>query len=369
MPSPKAIIHLNRLVNNFNMINESLKNQEIMPVMKANAYGHGAVDCAKALERAGCNYFSVFTIDEGLELRNAGIDSNILILSKLDISRIQEAVDKNLTLNVSSINDVDSIIIFLEQNGLSPKFHLKIETGMTRLGFELEEISAVIKKLMEFKNLKCEGIYTHFATSDEGDLSFAIRQKEKFQNAIESAIKLGFNFTIKHISNSGGLLNDISTDTEIIRLGILLFGIYPSNEVPKKFSLQPVLEFKAPIIDVRKVNAGTRVSYGGLYKVKKKSNIGIIQCGFADGFPRPWYEKGFVSYRGKYFKIAGRVCMDQFMVDFGNYEPNIGDDVLIFGSNSNDEILVETICKEINTSPYVVTAALKGRTQWSFQSD
>jgi len=185
----------------------------------------------------------------------------------------------------------------------------------------------------------------------------------------KSSVEIPSTFSGKIESIKVKVGDKVSKGDLILNIASSSQRLQSSNEVPKKFPLQPVLEFKAPIIDLRKVNPGTRVSYGGLYKVEKKSNIGIIQCGFADGFPRPWYEKGFVSYMGNDFRIAGRVCMDQFMVDFRNYEPNIGDDVLIFGSNSNDEILVETICKEINTSPYVVITALKGRTEWSFQYD
>ena len=367
MNHPKAIVHLNRLARNYKTLSKSLDRKRLMAVVKANAYGHGAVECSKTLEDQGCDFFSVFTTEEAIELRNAGLKSDILILCKLEIGSIQTAIDNNLIVNISSIDDLNSIIFFLEKNGLCPRFHMKIETGMNRLGFDLGDISSAIGKLLDYKNLNCEGIYTHYATSDEGDLSYAHLQQERFEQALEIANEMGYTFKYKHISNSGGLLNDLSSNTNMLRLGILLYGIYPSKDVEKKYALEPVLEFKAPIVDFRKVQKGSMVSYGGLYTTKKDTIIGIVQCGFADGFPRPWFEKGYIKYNGKSFKIAGRVCMDQFMVDFENEIPIIGDEVLIYGSDGKDCIPVETISNAIKTSPYTITTVLKKRTKWVFK--
>ena len=367
MNHPKAIVHLDRLARNYKILSNSLNDKRLMAIVKANAYGHGAIECSKTLEGQGCDSFSVFTIEEAKELRNAGLKSDILLLSKLEKESIQTAIDNDLIVNISSIDDLDSIILFLEKNGLSPRFHMKIETGMNRLGFDLSDISLAIGKLLNYKNLNCEGIYTHYATSDEGDLSYAHLQQERFEKALEIANEMGYTFKYKHISNSGGLLSELSSNTNMLRIGILLYGIYPSKHVEKKYVLEPVLEFKAPIVDYRNAKKGATVSYGGLYTTKKDTIIGIIQCGFADGFPRPWFEKGYVSYNGKSFKIAGRVCMDQFMVDFENEIPKIGDEVLIYGSDGKDCISVETISNAINTSPYTITTALKKRTNWVFK--
>ena len=171
MNHPKAIVHLDRLDRNYKILSNSVNGKRIMAVVKANAYGHGAIECSKTLEDQGCDFFSVFTVEEAKELRNAGLKSDILILSKLEKESIQAAIDNDLIVNISSIDDLDSIISFLEKNGLSPRFHMKIETGMNRLGFDLSDISLAIGKLLDYKNLNCEGIYTHYATSDEGDLS------------------------------------------------------------------------------------------------------------------------------------------------------------------------------------------------------
>jgi alanine racemase len=149
----------------------------------------------------------------------------------------------------------------------------------------------------------------------------------------------------------------------LIRVGMLLYGVSPSDEVPMDVDVEPVMSFCGPIVNVRKVIAGTQVSYGGVYTTKKDTNIGVIQTGFADGFPRPWYEKGFVSYKGQYFRIAGRVCMDQLMVDFGDTEPEEGEEVLFFGKKDGNEIPVEMIAKEIASTTYILLTAIHGRTK------
>jgi alanine racemase len=149
----------------------------------------------------------------------------------------------------------------------------------------------------------------------------------------------------------------------MIRVGMLLYGVLPSDEVPMDISVEPVMSFCGPIVNVRKVPAGTQVSYGGVFTTEKETNIAVVQAGFADGFPRPWYEKGFVGYKGQTYKIAGRVCMDQFMVDFGDVEPDEGEEVLFFGKKDGNEIAVETIAREINTTTYVLLTAIHGRTE------
>ena len=361
MNNPKAIVHLDRLDRNYKILSNSVNGKRIMAVVKANAYGHGAIECSKTLEDQGCDFFSVFTVEEAKELRNAGLKSDILILSKLEKESIQAAIDNDLIVNISSIDDLDSIISFLEKNGLSPRFHMKIETGMNRLGFDLSDISFSIGKLLDYKNLNCEGIYTHYATSDEGDLSYAHLQRKRFEQALEIANEMGYTFKYKHISNSGGLLNELSSNTNLLRLGILLYGIYPSKDVEKKYVLEPVLEFKAPIVDYRKTQKGAMVSYGGLYTTKKDTTIGIIQCGFADGFPRPWFEKGYVFYNGKSFKIAGRVCMDQFMVNTNLQKIPVGEEAVILGQMGNQSITAEEMASELGTIPYEILTGLNQR--------
>lgn len=363
---PKAYIHLDRLVHNYNVVKKAVNDNRIMAVVKANGYGHGAVKCAQALAREGCDSFAVFTFDEAVELRDAGIEEEILIFSRMQKEFLAEAVDRNITLNISHPDDLDLLAGFHDECGDSPVVHLKVDTGMTRLGVTFDIAGEVLDKLVNNPGIRCEGIYSHYATADEGDLSYAEWQLERFEQILKTAKDSGLDFKVRHFSNSGTVLNLPQSGYDIVRVGMLLYGAFPSDEVPTDLDIKPVMEFRGPIVHVRRVTAGTKVSYGGVWASEKDTAIGVIQTGFADGFPRPWYEGGTVSYNGKRYPLAGRVCMDQLMVDFGNDEAVAGEEVLFFGENGQDSIHVEEIAKAIGSTTYVLVTAIHGRSERIF---
>ncbi len=367
MIGPKAIIHLDRLKSNYDLFKEKVNNLPIMSVVKANGYGHGGVACAKALETHGCRFFAVFSIEEGIELRKAGIQSDILIFSRIDANSLPEAILHKLTLNLCHEADLPLLIKYAEENGGCPTVHLKVDTGMTRLGIDIHNAENIIHQLKEHPEVPCEGIYSHFATADEGDLSFAHAQESKFKSVIKIAENIGFTFKYIHFSNSGAVINLNQSVTNMVRVGMSLYGAFPSQEVPMDIPIQPVLEFKAPIVNIRKVPAGTPVSYGGVFTTESESTIGVIQCGFADGIPRPWYQNGHVMFKGKKYKIAGRICMDQFMVDFEGQEPHVGEEVLIMGDGEDGCVRMEEIARSINSTPYVISTGISGRTRRIYQ--
>ncbi|MBC8345223.1 MAG: alanine racemase [Candidatus Marinimicrobia bacterium] len=367
MVGPKAIIHLDRLKTNFDLIKNQVNDPPIMAVVKANGYGHGGVACARVLESYGCGFFAVFTMDEGIELRQAGIQSDILIFSRIDASRLEEAVQHQLTLNLCHEVDIPTLTHFFKKNGVCPKVHLKVDTGMTRLGIDLDAAEKIIQKLKNHPELQCEGIFSHFATADEGDLSYAHEQELKFKSVLEIAEKIGYGFTHIHFSNSGSVINLDQSVYNMVRVGMVLYGAFPSHEVPTDIPIKPVMEFIAPIVTVRNVPAGTPVSYGGVFTTISESNIGVIQCGFADGIPRQWYQKGHIMFKGNKYKIAGRICMDQFMVNFEDIEPDVGEEVLIMGDGKDGCIRMEEIAEAIDSTPYVLATGIGGRTQRIFQ--
>ena len=363
MRGPKAIINLDHLKSNFSIIQKFLNGKKIMAVVKANGYGHGSVPCSLALENHGCDFFGVFSIEEGIELRNAGIQSDILVFSALDPFRLNEAVKNNLILNISDISHIAPLIDFHEETNTIPRIHIKVDTGMTRLGFSIDSFNDLIELLIKHSEIKCEGIYSHFATADEGDFSYAVDQEEKFKRILDLTQKLDYPIKNIHFSNSGATLNIEQDYCNITRVGMLLYGALPSNELEKILPVKPVLNFKAPIVSIRSVPKNTFVSYGCAYKTTSKTNIVVVQCGFADGFPRSWFEDGYICYNGNKYNIAGRICMDQFMVDFGNVIPKIDDNVLMIGKDGSDEIRFETIASALKTTPYVLATAIGGRTQ------
>lgn len=234
---------------------------------------------------------------------------------------------------------------------------------MTRLGISYEDAQNILNDLMYSPEIDCEGIYSHFATADEGDPTYAKWQFDQFNEVLKMAEKMEFPIKYRHFSNSGAILNLPETKLNMVRVGMLLYGAYPSDEVPRSLNLKPVMEFIAPIVAVRKVPKGTFISYGGKFKTDRETNIGVIQCGFADGFPRPWYVDGHVMYKKKKFKIAGRVCMDQLTVDFGDTVPEVGETVLLMGEGMHGSLLAEEIGQKIDSTTYVLFTAIGGRTE------
>ena len=323
---PKVYIDLLQLKKNYHIVKSEVGEIPIMATVKANAYGHGAVEVSKALEQEGVRYLAVFTIDEGIELRDAGIKTDIFIYAKFDPTRVQEASKHNLTLNISSFDDLKAL---KAHNGNSVKVHLKIDTGMTRLGVPYEQAEDFLKEANQIESIELEGLYSHFATADEGDLSYANSQLSKFNDIIEISKKLDISFAFIHCSNSGAILNVQNSRFNMVRAGMLLYGAFPSDEVPQELPIKPVMTFTAPVVEIRDVKAGTQISYGGVYTTKSDTRIAVIQAGFADGIPRPWYIDGFVKFQNQDFKITGRICMDQLMIDIGTADIKYGDEILI----------------------------------------
>ena len=369
MIGPKAIIHLDRLIHNYNEIKRHVGAVPLMTVVKANSYGHGAIPIAQALQKEGVKYFAVFTFEEAKELRENRIVEKILVFGRMNREFVEEAADLNITLNLSQMEDLDILQELFLRTHKRPKVHLKIDTGMTRLGISYDDAQSVLSDLMYSPEIDCEGIYSHFATADEGDPTYAKWQFQQFTNVIKMAKKMGFPIKYRHFSNSGAILNLPETKLNMMRVGMLLYGAYPSDEVPRSLDLKPVMEFIAPIVTVRRVPKGTFISYGGKFKTNRETNIGVVQCGFADGFPRPWYVDGHVLYKGKKYKIAGRVCMDQLTVDFGDIIPEIGDNVLLMGEGENGSLHAEEIGQKIDSTTYLLFTSIGGRTERIFVND
>ena len=352
---PKVYIDLHQLKKNYQIVKSEVGEIPIMATVKANAYGHGAVEVSKALEEEGVRYLAVFTIDEGIELRDAGIKTDIFIYAKFDPSRIDEALKYNLTLNISSFDDLKAL---KAHDGNTIRVHLKIDTGMTRLGVPYEQAEDFLKEANQIESIELEGLYSHFATADEGDLSYANSQLRKFNDIIEISKKLDISFAFIHCSNSGAILNVQDSRFNMVRAGMLLYGAFPSDEVPQELPIKPVMTFTAPVVEIRDVKAGTQISYGGVYTTKSDTRIAVIQAGFADGIPRPWYIDGFVKFQNQDFKITGRICMDQLMIDIGTADIKYGDEILIFGSNEHGSIDINHIAKKIDSTSYVLVTAL-----------
>ena len=364
MIGPKAYIDSTRLKNNILNIKKSIGDRHLMLVIKANGYGHGATKIANIVRSDNSIIFCTFSIGEALEIRNNGIDNKILIFSKLQEEWIHLAQEHNIWVNASNFDDLLLLAKFFIKNKKCPKIHLKFDTGMTRLGFDQNDSQNVFDYILQNPFLPVEGIYSHFSTADEGELSFVKTQMERFKIILGNGEKKGIQFNYVHCSNSGAILNNYAREFNAVRVGMLAYGIAPSEEVTMSINVEPVMSFCGPIVNLRRVPKNTPISYGGIYLTKNVTNIGVVQMGFADGIPRAWYENGYVAYNGNHYNIAGRICMDQFMVDFGDTKPDLGDEVLVFGKKENNFIPVETIAKDTKTTTYVLLTAINGRTEY-----
>ena len=364
MIGPKAYIHSSRMKNNISQIKKSIFDKNLMVVVKADGYGHGALNVVNILASDKDLIFCTFSIEEALEIRRNGIKNRIFIFSKLQENWLKLALENNIWINASHIEDLKILTKYFKKYKACPKIHLKFDTGMTRLGFDLKDHNKVYDYITQNSFLPIEGIYSHFSTADEGDPSFVETQLEIFNTILKNGKERGISFHFVHCSNSGAILNNYGDTFNTVRVGMLAYGVAPSDEVPMTINVEPVMSFCGPIVNLREVPKNTPISYGGIYITKKKTNIGVIQMGFADGVPRSWYENGYVSYKGVNYNIAGRICMDQFMVDFGDIKPKVGDEVLVFGKRKNDFIPIEVIAKKTNTTTYVLLTAIHGRTEY-----
>ncbi|MEW6095821.1 MAG: alanine racemase [bacterium] len=339
-------INLANITHNIGQIHRLVgENVEIMPIVKANAYGHGAVEVAKTAINAGANKLGVTSLSEGIELRSAGIYTPILILSPLDIDQTKKAIDNQLTLAISSIADIKELI-----NLNQPiKIHLKIDTGMGRLGIQCGEISKLIDILRSKPaNLEIEGILSHFAQADCDDNSYTYQQFNKFQDVINHLSQAGINIPIKHISNSAGILKFKEMHLNLVRPGIMIYGLYPAPNIPKTVALRPVMTFKAKIVQLRKIPQGYRISYGSTYITDKETLIATIPVGYADGYNRLLSNKAQVTIKGFRAPIVGRVTMDFCMLNVNDIpEVAIGDEVILFGECPSVDELAQ-ICNTIN---------------------
>ena len=320
-----------------------------MPVVKADAYGHGAVMLSKAAERIGIDYLAVAFLEEALELRRNQIRTKILVFNYVEKDFVKIAVENNITLTMFSWKQLEDYKNLKEK----PVVHINVDTGMNRVGVKIDEARKFYKKLLE-NSFEVEGIYTHFAVADslkKEDIEFTKKQYEKFGS-------LDIDVPIKHVCNSGASITGIVPYHNYVRLGIASYGLMPSNEV-KDEHLKPVLTWKSVVSHVKYIEKGESVSYGRTFIADGKMKVATIPVGYADGFWRHLSNIGEVLINGKRRKILGRVCMDQFVVEGEGV--NEGDEVILIGTQGNERITAEEIAEKVGTINYEVTCRISKR--------
>ena len=323
-------------------------------VIKADGYGHGALKIAKSLVCLGVDYFAVATIDEALELREGGIDIPILILGFTPPQYARILAENNITQCVYSLEYANLIEEVIKKTNLMLKIHIKIDSGMGRIGFSSFDFDRTVRDIKSVVSRDCfiaEGIFTHFAVADGGDggSAYTRGQYERFLSVISELEVKGVTFKIKHCANSATIIDYPEMALDMVRMGIALYGLEPSSDVVKRVDLKPAMTFKSVITLVKKIEAGQSVSYGCNYTASSTRKIASVGAGYADGFERH-NTGGFVLVGGKRATVIGNICMDQFMIDVTNIDCKIGDEVILFGDSEGilSADIVADKCKTIN---------------------
>ncbi len=358
-----AEINLDNIKFNLDNIKKLLKKDtKICGVVKANAYGHGAVQIAKLLEREKVDYLAVARLEEGIELRENNIEAPILCLGYIPDGAIRNAIINKITMTVYSLEMAEKISELAQQINESVNIHIKIDTGMSRIGFQPNEESVKnIVLISQLKNIKIEGMYTHFAKADEEDKQYTYLQAEKYNYMLNSLEEEGIQIPIKHVSNSAAIMECPDLNFDMVRCGIILYGHYPSDEVMKdRIELRTSMKLKSRIAHIKEVNSDIGISYGWKYKTNSKEKIVTIPIGYADGFTR--MQNNAKIYINNYpFDVVGRICMDQCMIKIDkDIDIKIGDEVIIFGEG---DATVERIATDLGTINYEILCMVSRRVE------
>ena len=318
---------------------------KLMAIIKADAYGHGAVMVAQTLEDVADAY-GVAILEEGVELRQAGINKPILILGYTPAPLYSAMIKYDIATAVFEYDMAKKMSDTAEKMEKKAKVHIKLDTGMSRIGFKQDDESlAVIKKIAELPGIEIEGCFTHFATMDEKDKTKAMKQFERYMDFVKRIEDAGIKIPVKHVSNSAGIIEKPEVNLDMVRDGICVYGMYPSEEVDKtKLKLTPAMEIKSYVSFVKTLKAGVEIGYGGTYTTTNETVVATIPVGYADGYSRALSNRGRVLIKGKSFPIIGRICMDQFMADVTDIpEAEEGDQVTLIGRDGEECITVEEL--------------------------
>ena len=342
-----AEVSLSAIGHNIDEVRQRLApGVKLLAVIKADAYGHGAVRVGKYLEdRVDC--FAVATLEEAVELRENGIRLPILILGYTSPSQYEDLVAFDITQTIYSRETAELLDREAKLQARKAKIHIAVDTGMTRIGFQVtEEDADVVADIQKLENLELEGLFTHFSCADQKDKTYCAGQLDKFNRMTEMLEKRGVRIPIRHVCNSAGIMEFDEYRYEMVRSGIVTYGLYPSEEVQKeRLNLVPALEWKSHVIHVKEVGSGLGVSYGATYVThRERTRIATVSAGYADGYPRALSSKGRVLIHGQFAPILGRICMDQFMVDVSEIpDVKVEDTVTLVGRDGENSISIEEI--------------------------
>ena len=359
--STRVKIDLDAIASNMDAIREKA-GVPVMAVVKADAYGHGAVQVARLLQDK-CAFFCVSSILEAMELRQAGLSTPILILGHTPADAFPTAIREGIRPTIYRLEDALALSKAAQFLELPARFHFAVDTGMSRIGFQVtEEDADICARIASLPGLFAEGLFSHFATADCADLTRAKKQAERFAEFDGMLRRRGVKVPIRHLNNSAGLMN-FATPYEMVRSGIITYGMYPSDEVdPSLLSLRPALQWLSRVTHVKTLPAGREISYGGTYVTKADTVVATIPVGYADGYRRNLSGKFYVLIHGQKAPILGRICMDQMMVDVTHIPGiQVGDRVTLVGADGDETITMEQISAQADSFNYEFVCGISRR--------
>ncbi len=364
-----AEIYLDRLIDNYLFIRKMVGNKKIMAAIKADAYGHGAVEIARTLQQFGVDMFGVASAEEGIELRVAGINAKIIILSPVMDNQIDEIIEYNLIPTISEFTFFEKLNRKLQKLKRPMLVHIEVDTGMTRTGFPYEQTFNAVKKINNSPYIKIEGIFSHFPLADS-DGAFSKKQIKNFSQLIGQLHSVKIRPKFIHLANSSGIFRFPDSHFNLVRPGITLYGLTPSFRIILNGNVKPVMSLKSRIVNIRRVPKGTPISYGHTYRTKRKSTIATVSVGYGDGYPRLLSNNAEVLCYGKRANIVGAICMDLMMIDVTDIpQARLGDVVTLIGRDGNEEIKAEELAKKCNTIVYEITSGIGPRVARVFKND
>jgi alanine racemase len=354
-----AEVNLGNLAYNFKQVKKSIKpGTKIMVCIKADAYGHGLIPVAKKLVSCQVDYLSVASIDEAIKLRNAKVKLPILVLGMILKKDTAPLFKYNIIPTVCTKDIAYVLNRQARWQGKAIKIHIKVDTGMGRIGILHRDVLEFIKDISQLKFINIEGIFTHLACADT-DKRFTYYQIDLFNRLKNKLDNLGIDIPLIHAANSLGVVDYPNSHFNMVRPGLVIYGLYPKENL--RINLKPVLSLKTKIVYFKRVPKGFGISYGHTYVTKKETTIVTLPIGYGDGYPRNLSNRAPVLISGRRFKISGRVCMDQIMVDIGNYPVKIGEEVVLIGSQAKNKITAEELAGLCDTIPYEIVCGLGTR--------
>jgi len=357
-------VDLNAIEHNLKAIKSMVgSGTKILAIVKADAYGHGAARVAHTLEQNGADMLGVAFPGEGIELRKNNINIPILILNPVLSEQIEDVIQHSLGVTVNSLDIANEISVTAKKHHSNIRIHVEIDTGMGGAGVCPDKALPFIKALLLIENLEIEGVFTHFNSSEEKDKSFTHEQNSKFKGVLKQLENEKISIPLIHAANSAAILDIPDSHFNMVRPGLILYGIFPSNHVLRNIELKQAMSFKTRIINLKQLDPGSVIGYGGTFEILQQTTVATIPVGYKDGFSRRFSDLGEVLVHGKRVPIIGRVCMDRCFIDVTNLpDVEIGSEVILLGNQGSETISIESSAKLIGTIPYEIVCNVGTKT-------